>query len=69
MELPLVGGGEHDWNYLLTVWDALPRDMRIAHDIRFVGVIIMGAAVWIGWRHGELPDAERLTSDALIPKP
>jgi hypothetical protein len=69
MELPLVGGGEHDWNYLLTVWDALPRDMRIAHDIRFVGAIIMGAAVWIGWRHGELPDAERLTSDALIPKP
>jgi hypothetical protein len=27
----------------------LPRDIQIAHDIRFVGAIIMAAAVWIGW--------------------
>jgi hypothetical protein len=53
MELPLVGGGEHDWNYLLSVWGALPRDTQIAHDIRFVGAIVAATAVWIGWRYTE----------------
>jgi hypothetical protein len=70
MELPLVGGGEHDWNYLLTVWDALPRDIQIAHDIRFLGALVMAAAVWIGWRtwdvgmRSETPNAERQMPDA-----
>jgi len=50
MELPLVGGGEHDWNYLLSEWGVLARDTRIAHDIRFIGVLIVVAAIWIGWR-------------------
>lgn len=50
MELPLVGGGEHDWNYLLTVWDVLPKDAEIARDIRFAGTLIVTASIWIGWR-------------------
>lgn len=50
MELPLVGGGEHDWNYLLTVWDVLPSDIRIAGDIRFFGTLIAATSLWIGWR-------------------
>jgi len=49
MELPLVGGGEHDWNYLLTVWDVLPRDAQLAQSIRFMGTLIAAASVWIGW--------------------
>jgi hypothetical protein len=53
MELPLVGGGEHDWNFLLGEWGVLARDGQIAHDIRFVGAIIAAAAVWIGWRYSE----------------
>jgi hypothetical protein len=49
MELPLVGGGEHDWNFLLSVWGVLPKDAEIAHDLRFVGGLIVVASVCMGW--------------------
>jgi len=49
MELPLAGGGEHDWNFLLSVWGVLPKDTRIAHDLRFVGAVIVAASVCMGW--------------------
>jgi hypothetical protein len=38
--LPLVGGGEHDWAYLLGRMGWLKFDRLIAHDIWFVGVMI-----------------------------
>jgi len=50
MELPLVGSGEHDWNFLLDEWGVLARDAQIARDIKFLGVLIAGAAIWLGWR-------------------
>lgn len=50
MELPLVGGGEHDWNYLLSEWGLLGRDTLLARDIRFFGVLLAAAAIWIGWQ-------------------
>lgn len=49
MDLPLVGGGEHDWNFLLGVWGALPKDTLIARDIRAIGTLIVAASVCIGW--------------------
>lgn len=49
MELPLVGGGEHDWNFLLSAWGVLPRDIVIARDLRFVGALIVAASIGIGW--------------------
>ncbi len=49
-ELPLVGGGEHDWAFLLAEWGALARDQAIARDVRFIGWVIIGAATWWGWR-------------------
>jgi len=49
MELPLVGGGEHDWNYLLGEWGLLHRDALLARDIRLLGVVLAIAATWIGW--------------------
>jgi hypothetical protein len=49
MELPLVGGGEHDWNYLLGELGLLPRDQSIAHAIVVTGVLlVLGSAAW-GW--------------------
>jgi len=39
-ELPLVGGGEHDWAYLLGHFGWLARDLRIAAGVRGVGVAI-----------------------------
>lgn len=40
MELPLVGGGEHDWNYLLSIWGLLPRDTVIAARVHLAGVLL-----------------------------
>ena len=62
MELPLVGGGDHDWFTILGRWGLLEYDTRIAHVIRFVamGGICM-ACLWIFWRawqdRGKLPAA------------
>ena len=49
MDLPLVGGGEHDWNFRLGVWGVLPKDTLIAHDIRSIGTLILAASIGIGW--------------------
>lgn len=49
-ELPLVGGGEHDWAFLLAEWDLLARDHLLARDLRFFGWMLVGAATWWGWR-------------------
>ena len=43
-ELPLVGGGEHDWAFLLATWNVLARDQAIARDVRFVGWLLVGGA-------------------------
>jgi len=48
-ELPLVGGGEHDWAFLLATWDGLAHDQVIARVVRAVGWLIVGASVWLGW--------------------
>ncbi len=46
-ELPLVGGGEHDWFYLLSATGQLPHDLGIARAVRATGVLlIVGATIW-----------------------
>jgi hypothetical protein len=40
LQLPLVGGGDHDWNTILARWDILMYDTRIASVLKIVG--------WIG---------------------
>jgi hypothetical protein len=46
-ELPLVGGGEHDWLYLLSATGHLPQDLAIARAIRAAGVVlVVSASVW-----------------------
>ena len=50
-ELPLVGGGEHDWTYLLAELGMLSRDTGIARAIRAAAFVLMaGATVW-GLQH------------------
>ena len=50
-ELPLVGGGEHDWTALLTQWGLLERDTVLAARVAFLGWTLMLAWVtWLGWR-------------------
>jgi hypothetical protein len=46
-ELPLVGGGEHDWAYLLGRLGLLARDTAIAHTILVVGfTLVIASAAW-----------------------
>ena len=48
-ELPLVGGGEHDWAFLLSEWDLLGRDTAIAAKIRAAAFVVMTGAAVVGW--------------------
>lgn len=46
-ELPLVGGGEHDWEYLFGEWNRLAYSEQIGHDTRMVGgAIMLAATLW-----------------------
>jgi hypothetical protein len=50
-ELPLAGGGEHDWTALLSQWGLLERDTVLAGRVAFLGWTLMLAWVgWLGWR-------------------
>ncbi|MFT4050135.1 MAG: hypothetical protein QM648_09920 [Solirubrobacterales bacterium] len=39
MELPLAGGGEHDWNTLLAHYGQLQNDTQIAHWVNVIGYV------------------------------
>ena len=47
--LPLVGGGEHDWAFILAELDVLQQDARIAAMVRFAGTILFVVAVLWGY--------------------
>ena len=48
--LPLVGGGDHDWNTILFRWNLLVHDTQIAAVVRMCGWIgIILPFLWIWW--------------------
>ena len=49
-QLPLVGGGEHDWAILLGDLGLLPRDQEIGGAVYLAGVLIYVLAIAAGWR-------------------
>jgi hypothetical protein len=50
-ELPLVGGGDHDWNTIFGRWHLLASDTVIARVVNTIGWIGMAAAcAWVVWR-------------------
>jgi hypothetical protein len=50
-ELPLVGGGEHDWTEIFSRWGALQQDTSIAGFVRLVGWIgVLACWGWLVWR-------------------
>ena len=52
MELPLVGGGDHDWNTIFGRWNVLGYDTRIANVVKITGWVgIILPALWIIWRY------------------
>lgn len=51
LELPLVGGGDHDWNTIFARWGVLQYDTRVASAVRLVGWVgIVLASAWVLWR-------------------
>ena len=51
LQLPLVGGGDHDWNTILNRWDLLQYDTRIAAALKLAGWIgIAAVCTWVLWR-------------------
>jgi len=47
MALPLVGGGEHDWNTILGDLHLLQQDTTIGDVVRLLGwAIMVGSVVW-----------------------
>lgn len=65
--LPLVGGGEHDWTFLLTTWNVINQDQEIAIAIRTLGAALMIFGTWwvVGGKSIKARDqAQRLTNHA-----
>jgi len=51
LELPLVGGGDHDWNTIFARWDVLQYDTQIAAAVKTLGWVgIAGTCAWVLWR-------------------
>lgn len=46
-ELPLVGGGEHDWTYLLTATGLIAHTEGVARFIFFCGSAVIAASLWL----------------------
>ena len=64
-ELPMVGGGDHDWNTIFARWGLLQHDTQIASAVRLAGWIgIFLACAWVLWRGWH--DRNRVTSDDAI---
>lgn|SRR5690242_8785167 len=57
-ELPLVGGGEHDWAQLLGQAGWLARDQAIGGWVYFAGFVLYVGAIVLGWRMLSTPRAE-----------
>jgi hypothetical protein len=49
--LPLVGGGEHDWAYILGRLGLLEHDAGIAAAVRMTGVLVFGFAMLEAFWH------------------
>ena len=70
-ELPLVGGGDHDWHRILSSWHWLQFDVAIAAVIKTIGWMGMFAAcVWVFWRawqdhHRQLPQTDFVPASLL----
>ena len=49
--LPLVGGGQHDWQAIFTGWGTLNADTQIAGVVRALGWLgLLATWAWIAWR-------------------
>jgi hypothetical protein len=59
--LPLVGGGEHDWAYMLARLGWLTLDTRISRVIWLTGVLIYVASIVQGVRYSRVAPGDAVT--------
>jgi hypothetical protein len=57
-ELPLVGGGEHDWNYILGRLGLLHQDQVIGGGVRLLGALLYVWACVMGWTYATPPTTD-----------
>jgi hypothetical protein len=51
LELPLLGGGDHDWNTIFSRWNVLAYDTQIAGAVRISAWTGMACVcAWVLWR-------------------
>lgn len=51
-ELPLVGGGDHDFARIFSRWGVLHRDVQVAQDTRVIAWLVIGITLaWLAWRY------------------
>ena len=67
--LPLVGGGEHDWAFILAELDVLQQGARIAAMLRVAGTLLFVVAIVWGYAsaasEGDAADAEASESSSI----
>jgi hypothetical protein len=60
LELPLVGGGDHDWNTIFSRWNVLQYDLDLARIVNFCGwtgmTLALLWAIWRWWRDRQRPE-------------
>ncbi len=61
--LPLVGGGEHDWAYMLGRLGWLQLDTRISRLIWLVGVLVYLVSIAQGVRYARAAPGESATAE------
>jgi hypothetical protein len=57
-ELPLVGGGEHDWAYLLEQLGLLEQDQAVGTAIRLAGTLVFAYSALRGYTYARASDSE-----------
>ena len=65
--LPLVGGGEHDWAYLLGRLGLLQHDQDIARGVHAIGLLIFLFSVWWGITNAGSLRIKRGSTASAIP--
>jgi hypothetical protein len=71
LQLPLVGGGDHDWNTILSRWGLLGYDTQIAAGLKVAAWLgITASCAWLAWRGWQdRGRAEGLDWSTKVPAP
>jgi hypothetical protein len=67
-QLPLVGGGEHDWALLLDQWGWLHHDQELGGSVYLFGVMLYAVAVIGGWMLANANRSRPPEGDDILPQ-